>query len=84
MAREVIKKKVADLPVVPNMVDYEQAQAKFRWEAAAEEPQGLPGGRGLNMAHEAVDRHAYGSVQARDSPLLPGNKDRYERGCGLA
>ncbi len=30
------------------------------WEQAREELDGLPGGRGLNIAHEAVDRHATG------------------------
>ena len=30
---------------------------------------GLPGGRGLNIAHEAVDRHAPGRGRARRAPL---------------
>ena len=30
----------------------------FSWDAAREALDGLPGGRGLNIAHEAVDRHA--------------------------
>jgi acetyl-CoA synthetase len=30
------------------------------WDAARRELDGLPGGRGLNIAHEAVDRHAAG------------------------
>jgi len=46
--------------VVPNLVDYEAARAAFSWEAAGAELDGLPGGRGLNIAHEAVDRHATG------------------------
>jgi acetyl-CoA synthetase len=32
----------------------------FRWEDARAMLDGLPGGRGLNIAHEAVDRHASG------------------------
>ncbi|HSP77840.1 MAG TPA: acetate--CoA ligase [Myxococcaceae bacterium] len=43
--------------VPPNMPDYEAARASFSWEAAERELAGLPGGRGLNMAHEAVERH---------------------------
>jgi acetyl-CoA synthetase len=35
-------------------------RASFTWEAARAELDGLPGGRGLNIAHEAVDRHAAG------------------------
>jgi acetyl-CoA synthetase len=47
-------------PVAPNLVDYERARAEFSWEAARRELGGLPGGRGLNIAHEAIDRHAAG------------------------
>src|SRR5208283_4256212 len=46
--------------VVPNLLDYEQARAEFSWKAARRELNGLPGGRGLNIAYEAVDRHAAG------------------------
>jgi acetyl-CoA synthetase len=60
MAREIIEKELADLPVVPNMVDYERVRANFKWETAGRELEGLPGGRGLNIAHEAVDRHSRG------------------------
>jgi acetyl-CoA synthetase len=47
-------------PVAPNLVDYERARAEFSWEAARRELGGLPGGGGLNIAHEAIDRHAAG------------------------
>src|SRR5208283_3547854 len=46
--------------VVPNLLDYEQARAEFSWKAARRELNGLPGGRGLNIAYEAIDRHAGG------------------------
>jgi acetyl-CoA synthetase len=46
--------------VVPNITDYEAARAGFSWDAARAALDGLPGGRGLNIAHEAVDRHATG------------------------
>jgi acetyl-CoA synthetase len=42
----------------PNLGDYDAACRAFSWEAARRELDGLPGGRGLNIAHEAVDRHA--------------------------
>ncbi len=35
------------------------------WDAARAELDGLPGGRGLNIAHEAVDRHAAGPAAGR-------------------
>ena len=40
----------------PNLLDYETKYASFKWEEIADEMDGLPGG-GLNIAHEAVDRH---------------------------
>jgi len=46
---------------VPNLLDYERSCREFSWEAARRELDGLPGGRGLNIAHEAVDRHAAGA-----------------------
>jgi len=46
--------------VVPNLLDYEQGRAVFSWPQARRELDGLPGGQGLNIAHEAVDRHADG------------------------
>jgi acetyl-CoA synthetase len=46
------------LPVAPNMPDYERACAEFSWEWARGLLDGLPDGRGLNIAYEAVDRHA--------------------------
>jgi acetyl-CoA synthetase len=44
--------------VEPNLADYVRGRAAFSWEAARRALDGLPGGRGLNIAHEAVDRHA--------------------------
>jgi acetyl-CoA synthetase len=50
-----------DWAVAPNLPDYDATRAAFSWEAARGELDGLPGGRGLNIAHEAVDRHAAGA-----------------------
>jgi acetyl-CoA synthetase len=44
--------------VTPNLRDYAREYAEFSWAAARRALDGLPGGRGLNIAHEAVDRHA--------------------------
>lgn len=54
-----IFKSLTNLPVQPNLVDYDKARADFSWEAIRKELSGLPNG-GLNIAHEAVDRHAGG------------------------
>ncbi len=44
----------------PNLADYAETCASFSWDAEHRALDGLPGGRGLNIAHEAVDRHAAG------------------------
>jgi acetyl-CoA synthetase len=46
--------------IEPNLADYERERAAFSWDSARRALDGLPGGRGLNIAHEAVDRHATG------------------------
>ena len=56
----VIHKSGEEGRVTPNLVDYRDAVRDFTWERAREDLDGLPGGRGLNIAHEAVDRHAAG------------------------
>jgi acetyl-CoA synthetase len=63
-----IHKSPQELRVTPNLADYEAARAAFSWEDARRALDGLPGGRGLNIAHEAVDRHAAGP--RRDKPAL--------------
>jgi acetyl-CoA synthetase len=64
MKPEIIEKP-GPWPVAPNLVDYPRAWAGFSWEAARAALDGLPGGRGLNIAHEAVDRHAAGPRRDR-------------------
>ena len=60
-----IKKTEQDWAVSPNLVDYERTRAEFSWTAARGRLDGLPGGRGLNIAHEAIDRHAESGRRAR-------------------
>jgi acetyl-CoA synthetase len=50
--------------VVPNIVDSDAARAGFSWAEARRGLDGLPGG-GLNIAYEAVDRHARGPASSR-------------------
>ncbi|MDR3405846.1 MAG: acetate--CoA ligase [Chthoniobacter sp.] len=54
-----ISKSLANLRVLPNLIDYDEARTEFSWDAIRAELSGLPD-RGLNIAHEAVDRHAAG------------------------
>ncbi|MFI1069008.1 acetate--CoA ligase [Streptomyces puniciscabiei] len=51
-------RKGTPLRTAPNLRDYDKECASFSWQAARGRLQGLPDGRGLNIAHEAVDRHA--------------------------
>ncbi|MEX6503698.1 acetate--CoA ligase [Pseudomonas zhanjiangensis] len=59
MRGPIIEKYPRDLRVAPNWLDTEQAREAFSWEAEAKALSGLPDG-GLNLAYEAVDRHAQG------------------------
>lgn len=60
--------KPHDPSAVPaNMPDYAAARRTFTWEGARGLLDGLPGGRGLNIAHEAVDRHVPGPRADRDA-----------------
>ncbi|GAA3248149.1 acetate--CoA ligase [Nonomuraea helvata] len=54
--------KTGRAAVAPNLADYESECRAFSWEAAQRSSiRGLPGGRGLNIAYEAVDRHLDGA-----------------------
>ncbi len=61
----------------PNLEDYARAYASFRWSDARADLDGLPGGGGLNIAHEAVDRHAKG--EGRDMTAIRWLGRRGER-----
>jgi acetyl-CoA synthetase len=56
---EVIPGYPAGHAVAPNISDYAVFRSRFSWEGIRGELDGLPAG-GLNIAHEAVDRHATG------------------------
>ncbi|MEZ5417749.1 MAG: AMP-binding protein [Vicinamibacterales bacterium] len=60
MPHGVVRKDLQAMPVRPNLVDYDRARAEFSWDGIRASLEGLPGGAGLNIAHEAVDRHAAG------------------------
>jgi acetyl-CoA synthetase len=60
----------------PNLVDYETACRQFSWEEVRSHLEGLPGGRGLNIAHEAVTRHAKGTLGKRPALRFLGRDGR--------
>jgi acetyl-CoA synthetase len=57
--------KDAAWTVPPTLTDYERTRERFSWTEARRQLSGLPGGRGLNIAYEAVDRHATGPRRDR-------------------
>lgn len=59
-----IRKTESDLRVPPNLPDNETFRRDFSWEAVRAELAGLEDG-GLNIAFEAVDRHATGPLADR-------------------
>jgi acetyl-CoA synthetase len=62
----------------PNLADYDRACADFDWSDARRALEGLPGGGGLNIAHEAVDRHARGPRRDRIALRLIGKRGGVE------
>ena len=59
----------------PNLVDYDHVRRAFRWTDARALLSGLAGG-GLNIAHEAVDRHAEGARADRIALRFLGRQGR--------
>ncbi|MDH4064707.1 MAG: acetate--CoA ligase [Acidobacteriota bacterium] len=60
MPFDPIRKDIAAPGILPHVRDYGRAHAEFSWSAVRQALAGLPSDGGLNMAHEAVDRHAAG------------------------
>ena len=63
MSFSPIKKNLELLKTAPNILDYARAFTDFSWDTIRSELQGLPEGKGLNIAHEAVDRHVNGGLR---------------------
>ncbi len=61
MAFATIKKSPEVEAVRPNLDSLREARERFRWEDARALLDGLPDRKGLNIAHEAVTRHARGA-----------------------
>ncbi|MBI3603854.1 MAG: AMP-binding protein, partial [Nitrospirae bacterium] len=62
MGWETIIKSRREWSTIPHLYDYGEVRAIFSWGKAGRELDGLPSG-GLNIAHEAVDRHAAGPLR---------------------
>ena len=64
MTADLVRKTPRDRLVEPNLMDYEQARAKFRWSDVPSLCDGMGSG-GCNIAYAAVDRHATGPAAKR-------------------
>ncbi|MDP3658280.1 MAG: acetate--CoA ligase [Brevundimonas sp.] len=73
MSWPVIRKSAADRAAA-NLKDYAAEAAAFVWATARAELAGLPGG-GLNIAHEALDRHVAAGQGARTALRWIGRDD---------
>jgi acetyl-CoA synthetase len=60
MEWQAIRKALESWRIQPNLVDYATTCATFSWDTIRRELSGLPNHGGLNMAHEAIDRHVSG------------------------
>jgi len=64
VAWDVIRKPIATREAA-NLADYDDARQRFTWGDARRMLDGLPRARGLNIAHEAIDRHAAGPLAGK-------------------
>jgi len=64
VAWDVIQKPMAGRRTA-NLINYDEVRRRFAWSDARQMLDGLPEGRGLNIAHEAVDRHAAGPLAGK-------------------
>lgn len=71
MKKQKIQKHLDGFSVTPNLQNYEVEYSSFRYEDVALEFKGLPSG-GLNIAHEAIDRHANGKLSQKTALLWLG------------
>lgn len=71
MDKQWIEKRLENLSVVPNVLNYESTYKDFNWESITKNFEGLPSG-GLNIAHEAIDRHANGPLSEKKALIWLG------------
>ena len=48
-----------------HLFNYQEVQSTFSWDTVAKELSGLPDGKGLNIAYEAIDRHIHTPLKDR-------------------
>lgn len=71
MNERCIKKEINTFSIEPNLVDYDKEYKNFKWEDITSKLEGLQSG-GLNIAHEAIDRHANGPLAEKTALIWLG------------
>ena len=71
------KPDIKEMKVAPNL-DYDKVRGNFDWSEMYAELDWLPGG-GLNMAYEAIDRHANGRNRDKLAMIWEGKNGEKER-----
>ncbi|MDP3465683.1 MAG: acetate--CoA ligase [Sulfuricurvum sp.] len=71
MKKNWIEKKAEDVTVPPNLMDYQKVYQSFQWDSVSKQFEGLPS-TGLNIAHEAIDRHANGLLAGKTALVWLG------------
>ena len=74
MEWQPIEKSPTIWQVQPNMQDYVATREQFSWDSIEEELTGLPGGRGINIAYEAIDRHVANGLRDKVAIRWLGRK----------
>ncbi|HEY7531468.1 MAG TPA: acetate--CoA ligase, partial [Nitrospiraceae bacterium] len=65
MTWAILRKSRRESDIAPNLSDYADVCSRFSWTQAEQELEGLPHNLGLNIAHEAIDRHANGPLASQ-------------------
>ncbi len=73
----ISKPPIKDFPKEPNLKDYNNLRDTFSWDQMEAQLSGLPGG-GLNLAYEAIDRHAIGDKSGKIAMYWEGNDGEEE------
>ena len=70
--------KPSSFPVAPNLAQWEEARDGFDWSQIESELDWLPNG-GLNLAHEAIDRHCLQGNADKPAMLWEGKNGETEQ-----
>ena len=74
----ITKPKLEDIKVRPNIWEYHDSLSGFSWQEFRSRLDGLPGG-GLNLAYEAIDRHANGDKRDKVAMYWEGASGEEEQ-----